>query len=618
MGKMLRVNLGKEKISDEVPGEVILRQYLGGTGVGINYLYQEVPSGVQWHEPENRVVLASGPLGGTRIGGSCTISVVTKGCLTNGAASVQANGFFGAFLKSSGFDGVIVQGTANKLVYLYIHDDTAELRDATHLAGKDTWETEELIKRELAKSEAQCSVFSIGPAGENLVKFAAIVGDKGHVAAHNGVGAVMGSKKLKAIAVDRGKRTVAVADRERLSTLAEDLFQKVAGTPGTSRYRNYRWGTAGDVAACKGRLARASLPVKNYTTNLFPGYEAFGWENFAPFFEVKRHSCWACRFDHCHIMKVKEGRHAGYVGEEPEYEQFAAWGPLIGQTDVVEAFVLSNHVDRLGLDTNEAGWLIAWLMECYEKGLLSKDDTDGIEMRWGDANAARAMLLKIARREGVGNILAEGVKRGTEHFSPEARSLAIYTKKGNTPRSHDHRSVWRMMLDTCTSDTGTDEGGSSRAKPQEVGLPAGSDPFSPEVEAKLVAGTIYRMPLDDCLGMCRHNNSGVSMDYLADLLKAATGWDFTADEAKTVGYRVVNLLRVFNLRHGLTVGLDAPSSRYSSAPIDGPFQGKTIAPVWRDAVQNYYRLMGWDTETSRPLPETLKKLGLEHVIKDIW
>jgi aldehyde:ferredoxin oxidoreductase len=238
-------------------------------------------------------------------------------------------------------------------------------------------------------------------------------------------------------------------------------------------------------------------------------------------------------------------------------------------------------------------------------------------MRWGDAEATKAMLSRIAKRQGIGDVLAEGVKRAAEHFGSEAKSLAIYTEKGNTPRGHDHRNMWSKMLDTCTSDTGTDEAGSQVAK-QYLDLPADPDPFSPEVVTKRIAGSIYRMPLDDCLVMCKFNNRGVGPDYLAELLKAATGWDFTADEALAVGYRVVNLLRVFNLRHGHTADLDAPSQRYGSTPTDGPFQGKSVAPIWRDMVQNYYKLMDWDVETGRPLPKTLKSLGLEHVIKDIW
>jgi aldehyde:ferredoxin oxidoreductase len=319
-------------------------------------------------------------------------------------------------------------------------------------------------------------------------------------------------------------------------------------------------------------------------------------------------------------MKVKTGKYAGYVGDEPEYEAWAHWGSGIGQEDQIAAFVLSNETDRLGMDTNHAGWLIAWLMECYEKKLITKDDLDGINMVWGNADAAMAMLRKIALRQGIGDILAKGILHAVKYFGPEAGKLAIYTHKGNTPRAHDHRSRWHMMLDTCISDTGTDEGSTLPMNPWDVGLSKDTDPFSPEVVAKIVAAKIYRMPFDDSLVMCRFNNRGpgINMDYLANLLKVITGWDITEEEATTIGYRIVNLLRTFNIRHGLSVELDKPSIRYSSAPSDGPFQGISIKPVWMDIVKNFYKLMGWDVQTGKPLPQTLKELDIEHVIKDIW
>ena len=618
-GKILRVDLTTAKITEEVPEEPTLRQYLGGTGIGIKYLYEEVSPETQWHQPNNRLIFASGPVGGTPIGGSGCVSIVTKGPLTKGAAAVQANGFLGAFIKFCGFDVVIFQGAAKSLVYLHICDGKAELKDATHLAGKDTWETEEQIKKELGKSERQMSVFGIGPGGENLVKFACIVGDKGHVAAHNGAGAVMGSKKLKAIAVDRGKKRVEVADKDRLSFLAKDMFEKVT-TPGSSGGLISKFGTTGNIASAKGRLKTGYLPVKNYTTSIFPEWVDFTREHIDTLFEAKNSRCWACRFNHCRMLKVKEGPYAGYEGEEPEYEQWASFGPVIGQKDPMETFMISNEVDRLGLDANYSGWLIGWLMECYEKKLISKKDLDGVDLSWGNSKAALAMLRKIALRQGVGDILAQGILEAKEHFGPEAGKLAIYTKKGNTPRSHDHRASWRMLLDTCISDTGTDEGFSSQGTPSQVGLPEDADLFTPEVTAKIVGGVINRMQLDDSLVICRFNSNGpgIDMDYVAELIKAITGWEFSGQEASDAGYRIVNLLRVFNLRHGLTADLDMPSDRYGSAPVDGPVQGITIKPVWRKAVQDFYRILGWDVETSKPLPQTLERLGLESVINDIW
>jgi aldehyde:ferredoxin oxidoreductase len=284
----------------------------------------------------------------------------------------------------------------------------------------------------------------------------------------------------------------------------------------------------------------------------------------------------------------------------------------------MQIVLLSNEVDRLGIDTNEASWLIAWLMECYEKGLVTKKDLDGIELTWGNVTAVRALLERIVRREGIGNILAEGVRNSAQHMGEAAGRLAIYTKKGNTPRTHDHRSSWPMLIDTVTSDVGTDEDGAMVVRPGDVGLPIDANPCTHNVASTIVARTRGKVPFQDSLGMCVFNNWGMSWDFLANLLRATTGWDFTEEEALTVSRRIANLLRAFNIRHGLTADLDAPSAKYGSIPTDGPFKGTGILPHWTEIIRSYYEQMGWDRDTGKPLPETLRGLGLDHIISDIW
>ncbi|MFC1963701.1 aldehyde ferredoxin oxidoreductase family protein [Chloroflexota bacterium] len=613
MNKMLRVDLTNNKLDHETVTDDVREKYIGGTGIGVKYLYDEVPPGVDWDSPENRIILATGPLTGTTVGGTGTFSMVTKGPLNNGACTVQANGFLGAFLKFSGFDGIIVQGSASKPVYLYIHDGTAELRDASHLWGKDTWQTEELIKQELGKKERELSVFSIGPAGENLVKFAAFAGDKGHVAAHNGVGAVFGSKKLKAIAVARGKATVPVKDKQKLSSLSKELYEKVIVN---CKAPFNEWGTLGNIELAKYRMTMAMQPVKNYQTVFFNDVAPFSAEESRNKYEIQWVPCWGCKYHHCHLWKITEGPHAGFVGEEPEYEGMAALTSQIGQTDNEEAFVLHNELDRLGMDTNEIGWLIGWVMECYEKGILTKKDTDGLEVTWGNVEVVRTLIYKIAKREGFGNILAEGVMRASKVYGDESSKIGIYTKKGNTPRGHDDRSCWTMMLDVCTSDMGLDTDSAIFINPVQVGLPAETDPFTPDGASLLLSKVRGRIPVTDSVVICRFNIEG-GEDLLPQLLSAATGWDFTSEKLKTLGLRIINLLRVFNIRHGLTPAQDAPSERFGSAPSDGPFKGISALPVWDKMLRNYYELMGWDKDTGKPLPETLKSLGLDSVIKDI-
>ncbi len=591
---------------EELPRET-LRMWVGGTGLGAKHLYEEVPREIEWSHPDNRLIWASGPLGGTKVPGTGTFSIVTKGPMTNLAVATQANGFLGAFLKFSGFDAIILQGAARRWSYLYVHDETAELRDARHLVGRDTWEVGEALSEELGlKLRSRVSIFGIGPAGENGVRYAAIVGDEGHVAAHNGVGAVMGSKRLKAVAVARGRNKLPLDDPEKLSSLSKRLFEH-ASTEFAGGVI-YRLGTGGLVTPYH---ASGLLPVRNYTTNILPEHEQISGEYMRAHFDVWPAPCWACRVSHLRQIEVTEGPYSGVKGEEPEYEAIAGLGSNIGVTDPGAIVMLANLADRLGMDINESSWTISWLMECFEKGLVSKGDLDGIQLQWGDAHAVAALLQKIALREGCGDWLAEGVMRASRVVGGEAPDLGIYTLKGASPRGHDHRARWIELLDTCLSNTSTIET-SFGLPPPLPGMPSLRDQFSPQEVSTSNAATGGWRQFEDSLGVCRFCSTDPVL--VLDCVKAATGWDVTVPEALDIGLRVINLLRLFNIRHGLDVALEAPSPRYSSTPVDGPAEGYSIAEHFDWMKRSYWRLMGWDEETGRPLPETLRRLGLEDLV----
>ncbi|MFC2070331.1 aldehyde ferredoxin oxidoreductase family protein [Chloroflexota bacterium] len=602
MGKILRVDLSREQISEESLDNETLRKYVGGAGLGAKYLNEEVPPGVEWSDPENRLMFFTGPLSGTNLSGAGIISVVSKGPKTNMAGSSQANGYFAAFLKFAGYDGVIVQGKANRWLYLHVHDGTAELHDAQQLVGKDTWATEDAIKEGLRR---QSSVYSIGPAGENLVHFAGILGDKGHSASHNGLGAVMGSKKLKAIVAERGRRAVPIANAAEQSKGAKTLN---ANAKKASEMMG-KWGTMmGYPMLHKG----GQLPVKNYTTSVFDAVDKFNAQYLRETFKATPTTCWACRIAHCRITEVTEGPYKGYIGEEPEYEGMAAMSAAIGQTDVGATVMLGDTIDKLGMDINESGYIIGWLMECYEKGLIKKDLYDGIEMNWGNAESTLEMLKRIASRQGNANIWADGVKKAAEKIGGEAQECAIYTEKGASPRGHDHRARWGEMIDTCMSNTGTVEVGPGIPVMKELGQEPVQDPFDAMEVSTMNAKTNGRRLFEDSLALCFFCNSDMSL--AVDLLNATTGWEFDVQEAMDVGKRIVNTLRVFGFRHGLTKEMEVPSKRYGSTPIDGPAEGRAIMPQWEALRSNYYKTMGWDPETGKPLPETLEKLGLANLI----
>ena len=602
--RILRVDLTTGKVGEELIDGETTRKYVGGTGLATKYLWEEVPAGVQWSDPENLLTFFTGPLAGTRVSGSGTFSVTTLGACTNMAGTAQANGFFGAFLRFNGIDGVIVQGAAEKWTRLHIHDGTIDLVDAAHLLGKDTWETEDAVKEEIGQ---RCSVFSIGPAGENLVRFSAIVGDRGHVAAHNGVGAVMGSKKLKCISVTKGQSKPRVIDPERLVSAAKRLGEVSKEVdPGF-----VKWGTNAGFAPL---TAMGAVPVRNYTTNILPEPNHYVPEYLRTHFKAKPAACWACVIAHCHMMEVTEGPYQGFTGEEPEYEGMAEMGPLIGVTDPGATVMLCNLVDRLGFDVNESGYLIAWLMECYENGIIQKSDLDGVEMQWGDPEAVATMLRKVAQRDGCGDLFADGVKRSAERLGGEARDRAVYTLKGASPRGHDHRGHWTEFIDTCLSNTGTVESGGHLFTPPNLGLERVKDRFDPIAMSTQNAKLNGGRNLEDSLGICRLCTPNLALTL--ECLNAVTGWDYTVQDAIDMGIRIVNLMRMFNFRHGLKKEMEAPSERYGSTPVNGPAEGISIRIHWDAIRDNYYEQMGWDVETGRPLPETLKKLGLDYVLEE--
>lgn len=607
-GKVLRVDLTQGKLWDETLDEATLKKYLGGVGLGAKYLMEEVDPKTDWSDPKNIFFLGSGVLGGSRIPGCGSISVVTKGALTNGATSTQANGNFGAYLKWCGYDAIVVQGASPTWKYLYLHEGGVELRDASKLVGKDTWETEDAIKAELGYKERGMSVFSIGPAGENKVRFAGIFGDRGHCAGHNGVGAVLGSKKLKAFAAARATNKLQFADPEKLGELAKKTTEgaKAFGGGGV-----FNWGTS---RVLPGAETAGWLPVKNYTTNVFPAKDLFDGQRVRPLFQSQNYPCYGCASHHYELLTVTEGKYKGYHGKEPEYEQWAAWGPQIGQTDPGAAVMLANVCDRLGFECNEASWVVGWVMECYEKGVLKKEKLDGLEMTWGNAEATCQLLENIAHRRGYGSTLAEGVKHAAEKLGGEAVKWAIFTGKGNSPRGHDHRGRWVEMLDTTISDTGTLQTQMLVVNKELWHMPNPMDVFSPDHTAQAEANSTGSMTISDCLVQCWFTSFN-DTETQVQAINAATGLNISLAEVMKIGRRIVTLLRLYNLKCGLTPDKEKPSARYCSQCVDGPNVDKPIAPHWEKIVDQYYKLMGWDRKTGRPLPETLKELGIEDLAK---
>jgi aldehyde:ferredoxin oxidoreductase len=610
-GRLLRVDLGTGRSRPEPWGADAQRDWIGGAGLGARILWEEVPAKAHWDHPENRLVLATGPLAGLPVWGTGGLTVVTRGAMTDGGTSTQANGFFGANLKSCGYDAIVLQGQARQWSYLYIHDDTVELRDARHLLGKDTWQTQQALEAELGLSGHRLSVYCIGPAGEHRVRFAAIHGDYGHVASKNGVGAVMGAKRLKAVAIARGTRPLAAHDARGLFQAADDIAHDLKTDPSAATL--YRWGT---LPAVVNLYKLGALPIKNYTTSV-TDVDMAEWDGprLRQGFDHRGHQCNACGMHHCHIQVIGKGPYAGQRVDEPEYEGWSGAGWTLGITDKEGIAWLNTQIDRACVDINEFGWICGWVMECMDKGYLGEAQV-GFRLRFGDVEGANRLLQMISRREGFGDVLAEGQKRAAERVGGPAQACAIYTLKGTSPRGHDHRARWDEMLDTCTASVGTLESGVP-VHVTELGLPARINPFSPEDVVNLVAGLRGRRHFEDALGGCIFTFR-TPLTNLARALSAATGWDYSLAEAMRFGRRTAAVFRAFNVRCGIGPELEYPSERYGSRPVDGPAREHHIMQHWERMLELWYEKVGYDRKTGKPRRDTLQALGLDWLARELW
>ena len=443
IGKLLRVDLSAGTAVPEPLNEAVLRDFIGQLGIGVRMMYDEVPPGVAATDPENRLLFLTGPFTGTRVQAGANFQAISQNPITGCHFAVgNSHGFWGPRLKFAGYDGIIIQGQAAAPVYLWVHDGECEIRDAAHLWGQtDTFEAEDAVQRELGGNKV--SVVTIGPAGENGCAAAMIQNEHGHVAAKGNIGTVMGSKRLKAIAV-HGTGRVPVADPDRFRRLARKWREDSFKTPFGIMVNTY--GTATGVPVIH---EAGQLPAMNFKTGVFPEFEKLSGKHIRETHHLKPNPCWGCSLAHCHTMTVTEGPYKGFVGEEQEYEDLANLGSLIGLADSGAVAWLTERVDRLGFDSNWAGSIVSWAMEAYERGILTKELLGGLELNWGDEKAAAELLRMIASRDGVGDTLALGLKKGPEKIGgADAAAFAAHFK-GETNHGHDSRAIMGQFLGLC-------------------------------------------------------------------------------------------------------------------------------------------------------------------------
>jgi len=610
LGNILRVDLSKGKITEESIDPKLLYQYVGGTGLGVRLLYDETIPGLDPYDPRNRIVIAVGPLTGTLVPGSGTYSINCRNTLTGLLTSAQSNGFFGARLRYAGYDVLIIQGKSDKPVYLYINDGQATIEDASKLMGKGTFGTDQWLRKKYGEEEIDhhISVASIGPAGENLVRFACVMSDRGHVAATGGVGAIMGSKGLKAIVV-HGNQAIPI-DPVDSEIFVENIRQWRDEANNTGMGQSV--GKKGTIGFYLKAHEKGWAPVKNLTTNVFSGTEKFDPD----YIRKKAHkslprSCYQCTFTHCHAVQVTRGPYKGAIGEEVEYEILAGFGPNWGIYDPGTTTMLNTLNDDLGMDAKELTFLISMMMEGYEKGMIGKKELDGFALKWGDAEAAVEMIRRISRREGIGDLLAEGVKRSSDKLGGEFPSIAVYVKKGNAPHVHDPRARWGTLFNQVVANTGSQEAVDYTARGSEdlaIEKPtAEPDEYLGEVNAK----SAWWRQFQECLLYCYYQTA--SAKTMIKTLNDLTGSDYDMEHAMKIGKRVVNLMRMFNIREGMTKEHDSFSQRLGVPPVDGPAKGKSIKPTFERALQAYYKKSGWDQE-GVPTRKLLEELDLDFTI----
>jgi aldehyde:ferredoxin oxidoreductase len=614
-GKLLRVDLTRLNITVEEIPEGMLRAYLGGAGLATRYLWDEVPRGADPLGPENRLIFMSGSIAGVAAPSAGRFSVVAKSPQTGIWGQANSGGRWGVDFKNTGHDGIIFEGCAPHPVYLLIRDQQAELVDAASLWGKNVFDTTALLKQ--AHGD-RVNVACIGNGGENLVRYAAIMNDLHRAAGRCGLGAVMGSKNLKAIAV-LGSLKTTPADPEALRQAAKKQYELLDEAVLKMAMEAYGTSVVLDLVNVRG-----GFPTRNWQKGVFEFSDDINGPSIADRVLTKGVACFACPIACGRETEIREGKYAGQKGEGPEYETVGTFGGMCDVSDL-EAITMAGYLcNDYGLDTISAGSTIAFAMECFEKGILTAADTGGRELNFGDADAIVDLVPLIAKREGFGDLLAEGTMRMAEKLGQGSERFAMHVKGLELP-AYDSRAVKLTGLTYATANRGGDHITAYVQGPTFIDAPFliidDSEIADPLVlnpaEVKIAKELEDALTTFDCVGACKFMGLCLTAADWVDLVNHVTGWGLSVAEYMRAGERVYNLARAYSIREGLTAAGDTLPKRLLEEPLpDGPAAGHVNElPVLLEA---YYRLRGWDSVTGKPTAEKLKELGLDDVIPVIW
>jgi aldehyde:ferredoxin oxidoreductase len=614
-GKILRVDLTTRTHSVEEHDDAFYRKYFGGRALVAYYLLTETKPGTDPLGPDNLMVFAPGVVTGANVSGNGRNGVGALSPLTGGFGNAEAGGYWGAELKRAGWDAIVVKGKASGPVYVNINEGNVEIRDAAHLWGKTTGETEDLIREELGDPLSRTAL--IGPAGENMVRFACVVNDRSRFAGRTGIGAVMGSKNLKGVAVRAGRGSMSVADPAGIKEVQKWLTQNLDLV-----HHFFDVGTAGGL---KGLSVAGGLPTFNFQEGSFEGADKITGTTMRDEILVKRDTCYACAVRCKRVVEVTGPINVDRRYGGPEYESLSALGNNNGVDDLVKVAKASEQCAALGLDSISAGMTIGWALECAEKGLLTEKDTGGLKLEWGNGDLVLDLLDKIAHRQGIGDLLAEGTARASKKLGRGSEQYTL-TVKGQEFPMHEPRIKHGLGMGYALSPTGADhmhnihDTGYLR---EGRGLQVLRDAWG--IEAKPVEAhgfddnkldiwwhqTHFRHFLD-VVGMCHF--LPYTPDHMVQLVNSATGWNVTKQDILDAGVRAATLARAVNVREGYDDAADnLPKRVYGGFRNDNSATGKPMDPdATRQAIRKTYTRYGWD-EHGIPTRDALAKLGIEWV-----
>lgn len=617
-GRIGFVDLSCGKISAEPFDESLARQIIGGYGLGVRVLFERQKAGVDPLGPDNILGFTTGPLTGTPVPTGARYMAVCKSPLTGGWGDANAGGYFGSELKAAGWDAVFVSGISPSPVYLMVSNTGIAIKDAAHLWGKDTIDTEESIQHDAG--DPKIRIASIGPASERLSLISGIISDKGRAAGRSGVGAVMGSKKLKAVAV-RGNGKVPVADKAAIDRLRKDFIQALRDNPGFHKGLMEH----GTISGTSPLLEIGATPVKNWLlagNEAFEGHESVTNPDAIVAYQKKKYACANCPVACGGVLSVPDGPYPLTDTKKPEYETMASFGSMCLNKDLFSIFKLNDMCNRSGLDTISAGTVIAFAMECYEKGIITKADTDGIELTWGNEKAMIAMLEKMIGREGLGDILADGVRIAARKLGADAEACAIHVG-GQEPGMHSPlflpgRGTGYLVDPTPGRHTATPMARIDITPVTVAPYPemAFKDLQQYEYQNKGIPSAIVSkyLQVGNCAGICNFATIFFGIYPFVDFFNAATGWDMDMEEVLETGARIQTLRQCFTLRETGTLQNKLPSRLKGAPPMEGgPVTGVTIDE--QSLAREYKKAMGWDPGSGLPTEDTMRRLGLAELVK---